>query len=101
MGIFIVVFSCIVFVFVDLMGSTDGTISFFATISYIIGALVSMLCGYIGMKIATMSNYRTTYMATESLQEAFKVAFRAGCVMGFGTVSLGLGVLTVLFVVYV
>ncbi len=101
MGMFIVVFSCVVFVFVDYIGSSDGSISFYATFSYIIGALVSMLCGYIGMKIATMSNYRTTYMATESLQEAFKVAFRAGCVMGFGTVSLGLGVLTTLFVAYV
>lgn len=53
------------------------------------------------MKVATMSNYRTTFMAMESLEEAFRVAFRAGCVMGFGTVALGLGVITVLIISYI
>jgi Na+/H+-translocating membrane pyrophosphatase len=49
------------------MGNEDGGFTIYATISFIIGALVSILSGYFGMKIATMSNYRTTYMATESL----------------------------------
>lgn len=35
----------------------------YTTISFICGALTSMLCGFIGMKIAVKSNYRTTYSA--------------------------------------
>lgn len=67
MGVFIVIFSGIVFIIVDFLGDESSGLSFYATISFIIGALVSILSGYIGMKIATMSNYRTTFMAIESL----------------------------------
>lgn len=67
MGVFIICFSFIVFIFVDYLGQEDNSFSLYATISFIIGALASILSGYIGMKIATMSNYRTTFMATESL----------------------------------
>lgn len=39
-------------------------------------------------------------MAQSSLEEAFKIAYRAGCVMGFFLTSLGLLVLTILIAVY-
>jgi Na+/H+-translocating membrane pyrophosphatase len=35
----------------------------YTTIAFLVGALTSILCGFIGMKIATASNYRTTYSA--------------------------------------
>jgi len=59
-----------------------------------------MVCGYIGMKIAVKSNFRTTYKAITSLSEAFKTAFRAGCVMGFSMIPLSLLILLILFEVY-
>jgi inorganic pyrophosphatase len=37
--------------------------TFYTTISFICGALTSMLCGYLGMKIAVNSNWRTTFSA--------------------------------------
>lgn len=49
-----------------------------------------MLCGAIGMLIATQANFRTTYSAKLSLSLAFRTAYRAGCAMGFALVSLGL-----------
>ncbi len=67
MAIFIAIFSIVVFIFVDYLGSEDNTISIYATLSFIIGSFASILSGYFGMKVATMSNYRTTFMATESL----------------------------------
>ncbi len=60
-----------------------------------------MLCGFIGMKIAVASNYRTTYKAIYSLNGAFRVAIRGGTVMGFSTVGIALGVLTTIVLVYV
>ena len=58
------------------------------------------------MYVATRTNVRVTYMAAvnlkngTSLQTAFSVAFRGGCVMGFCLVSLALSVLTLVLIVY-
>lgn len=101
MGIFIVVFGLVVFFLVDWLGSSANSgIRFYATIAYVIGSVTSMICGYIGMKIAVKSNFRTTYAAITSLSEAFIVAFRAGCVMGFSMISISLLILITLFEVY-
>jgi len=48
------------------------------------------------MKIATYSNSRTAYKAMSSLAEAFKVAYRAGCVMGFFLTAAGLLILVII-----
>lgn len=102
MGIFIFCFGLIVFFVVDVFGSggSGATWRFYATIAYLVGSTTSMLCGYIGMKIATAANYRTTYRAITNLEDAFEVAYRAGTVMGFSTVGLALGVLCTLLIVY-
>lgn len=70
------------------------------SVAFLIGALVSMICGAIGMIIATQANFRTTYCARNSLAPAFRTAYRAGCAMGFALVSLGLLVLTIMIIVY-
>lgn len=101
MLIFIAFFGVIVLLVVDIFGGSENKFSAYATIAYIVGALTSMLCGLIGMKIATAANYRTTYKAISSLSEAFEVAYRAGCVMGFSTVGLALGILTLLMIIYI
>lgn len=62
----------------------------FTAIAFLIGAVVSMVCGAVGMAIATQANFRTTYCAQNSLSQAFRTAYRAGCAMGFALVSLGL-----------
>lgn len=69
-------------------------------IAFMIGALISIASGAIGMIIATQANYRVTYCARNSLAPAFRVAYRAGCAMGFALVSLGLLVLIGLIMVY-
>lgn len=101
MIIFVIFFGIIVFVLVDWLGNEDGSgVRFYATIAYVVGSLTSMICGYIGMKIAVKSNFRTTFMAINSLSEAFKTAFRAGCVMGFSMISISLLFLISLFEIY-
>ena len=69
-------------------------------VAFLLGALISMVCGTIGMVIATRPNYRVTYCAKDSLSNAFNIAYRAGCAMGFALVSLGLLVLLALITVY-
>lgn len=49
-----------------------------------------MACGAFGMHIATLSNFRTTICARNSLGSAFRVAYRAGVVIGFALVAASL-----------
>jgi len=60
------------------------------SISFVFGAVCSILAGFIGMLTATKSNVRTTQAATKSLDDALKIAFFSGGVMGFAVVGLGL-----------
>jgi inorganic pyrophosphatase len=48
------------------------------TLAFLIGAATSMLCGYIGMMVATDANAKTTAETAKSINDGFKVAFRGG-----------------------
>ncbi len=69
-------------------------------VSFILGAFCSALAGFIGMRVATKANVRTTNAARTSLGKALEVAFAGGTVMGMGVVGLGVLGLSVLFIVY-
>ena len=69
-------------------------------LSFVIGAICSALAGFIGMKVATKANVRTTQAARTSLGKALEVAFAGGAVMGLGVVGLGVLGLSGLFMVY-
>ncbi|MEM1219158.1 MAG: sodium-translocating pyrophosphatase [Bacteroidota bacterium] len=68
--------------------------------SFILGAICSALAGFIGMRVATKANVRTTNAARTSLGKALEVAFAGGAVMGLGVVGLGLLGLGILFIIY-
>ena len=69
-------------------------------LSFILGAICSALAGFIGMRVATKANVRTTNAARTSLGKALEVAFAGGAVMGLGVVGLGVLGLGTLFIVY-
>lgn len=69
-------------------------------LSFGLGAICSALAGFIGMKVATKANVRTTHAARTGLGQALEVAFAGGSVMGMGVVGLGVLGLGVLFLVY-
>jgi K(+)-stimulated pyrophosphate-energized sodium pump len=68
--------------------------------SFIMGAVSSGLAGFIGLRIATKANVRTTQAAQTSLNKALKIAFAGGSVMGLAVVGLGILGLSVLFILY-
>ncbi len=60
-------------------------------INFLLGALLSALAGYIGMRAATNANARTAAAAKESgMNKALSIAFSGGSVMGMCVVGLGL-----------
>jgi K(+)-stimulated pyrophosphate-energized sodium pump len=68
--------------------------------SFVMGAIFSGLAGFIGMRVATKANVRTTHAARTSLGKGLEVAFAGGSVMGLGVVGLGVLGLGLLFLIY-
>jgi K(+)-stimulated pyrophosphate-energized sodium pump len=69
-------------------------------VSFVLGAFSSALAGFIGMRVATKANVRTTNAARTSLGKALEVAFTGGSVMGMGVVAIGVLGLSILFIIY-
>ena len=59
-------------------------------LSFICGGATSLLCGYIGMRIAVYANVRTCHQSWLELEKGFKTALQAGSIMGFSVVSLSI-----------
>jgi len=92
---FVIFFSVVIFL------TAEQSIGFpYTTVAFIVGAVTSMLSGYIGMWIAVRANVRTAKKADESLNDAFFVAFRGGMVLGFVLVGLALFMLMLLIIIY-
>ncbi|WP_067028795.1 sodium-translocating pyrophosphatase [Allomuricauda sp. CP2A] len=81
-------------------GSNEVGSNGMVAVSFIVGAICSALAGFIGMKVATKANVRTTNAARTSLGKALEVAFAGGAVMGLGVVGLGVLGLSSLFWLY-
>ncbi len=76
------------------------TSSPFVAVSFLVGAFCSALAGFIGMRVATKANVRTTNAARTGLGKALEIAFAGGSVMGMGVVGLGVLGLGSLFIIY-
>ena len=91
---FVVIMTVLIFVFLD-YGRPWGAIS------YVSGAVLSGLAGFIGMTIATLANARTTQAARTGPQLALPLAFRGGAVMGFSVAGLSLLGLSLAYIFFV
>lgn len=96
LAIFVLAVSVLLFFKGNNEEGSNGMVAF----SFIVGAICSALAGFIGMKVATKANVRTTSAARESLGKALEVAFAGGAVMGLGVVGLGVFGLSFLFMIY-
>tara|TARA_B100000902_G_scaffold399019_1_gene468001 strand:- start:2919 stop:5468 length:2550 start_codon:yes stop_codon:yes gene_type:complete len=81
-------------------GTAETNSNGMVAVSFVVGAICSALAGFIGMKVATKANVRTTHAARSSLGKALEVAFSGGAVMGLGVVGLGVLGLSSLFMIY-
>ncbi len=95
-GIFVI----IVAILLAIQGATQDNSSPLVALSFVVGAFCSGLAGFIGMKVATIANVRTTNAALTGLNKALIVAFTGGSVMGMGVVGLGILGLSALFIIY-
>ena len=85
LSIFVVCIFILIFIFLN----------YKTAISFLVGAIFSMIAGYIGMRTAVKANVRTASAATHGMKEALGIAFSGGAVMGLSVVGLGILGLTV------
>ena len=96
LAVFVTAIALLLFFFNQSRGPGLGLVA----VSFVVGAFCSALAGFIGMRVATRANYRTTQAATKSLGAALEVAFASGSVMGMSVVGLGVLGLVTLFYIY-
>ncbi len=87
-SIVLVFFACM-FVVLCVMAAFN-LLTWFVPFAFLSGGFFSGLSGFVGMKIATLSNARTANACRTGLNQGLRVAFSAGSVMGFTVVGLGL-----------
>jgi|TARA_B110000305_G_C19460227_1_gene653764 H(+)-translocating pyrophosphatase len=91
--IFMIGFAIVIALLIDDHHTENISEGIYTAGSFLFGALISIVSGYIGMKVATAGNARTTVSARNNIGDAFRVALNSGAVMGFslvGLASLGL-----------
>jgi K(+)-stimulated pyrophosphate-energized sodium pump len=94
------IFVFIVSILLGFANSGRSDSSVLISFSFVVGAVASGFAGYLGMRVATKANNRTTNAARDSLSKALNVAFSGGSVMGLCVVGLGVLGLTSLFLLY-
>ncbi len=97
--IFMVAFALVIAVLIDDTHTPGYREGVYTAIAFLFGAAISIASGYIGMKVATQGNARTTVSAKKDISNAFDVAIDSGAVMGFALVGLATLGLVVIYVV--
>ena len=97
--IFMVSFAAIIVVLIDDTHTPDIREGIYTAIAFLFGGAISIASGYIGMKVATKGNARTTVSAKKDISHAFDVALNSGAVMGFALVGLATLGLVIIYVV--
>jgi len=92
-------FVVIAAILLGIMGFSSENSHWSIAIAFICGGFFSALAGFIGMKVATKANVRTTQAARTSLAKALQVSFTGGSVMGLGVAGLAVLGLGGLFII--
>lgn len=90
LSIFIIIVAIVIGLFINIQ----------TAICFVVGAIFSILAGYFGMRVATKANVRTAEAARHGQNDALKIAFSGGAVMGMSVVGLGILGLSLLFLIF-
>ena len=95
LGIFVIIVAILLAI-----AANQQNQSMLVSVSFLVGAFASGLAGFLGMRVATKANNRTTNAAQDGLAKALNVAFTGGSVMGLSVVGLGVLGVSGLFLLY-
>ncbi len=69
-------------------------------VSFLLGAFCSGISGFLGMKVATRANGKTAFAATNGMNQALRIAFWGGSVMGMTVVGVGVLGIVIAYILY-
>ncbi|HOM98057.1 MAG TPA: sodium-translocating pyrophosphatase, partial [Acetomicrobium sp.] len=69
-------------------------------VSFLLGAFCSGISGFLGMKVATRANGKTAFAAMSGMNQALKIAFWGGSVMGMTVVGVGVLGIVIAYILY-
>jgi K(+)-stimulated pyrophosphate-energized sodium pump len=95
-SVFVILLFIVLFLTLDDSKTTMNEGAYTA-LSFLMGAICSVLAGFFGMRIATAANVRTTEAARTSMGGALRIAFSSGAVMGLSVVGLGVLGLSIMY----
>lgn len=90
LAVFIIVVAALIWIFLDIRTAS----------AFVVGAIFSIVSGFVGMRVAVKANVRTAEAAKYGIKDALSVAFSGGSVMGLcvvGLALLGLGFFSIVF----
>jgi len=100
LAIFCFFFAILLVCTVDQPFNAESGFPMYTTVSFLVGAITSMAAGFIGMRIATHTNIKTTYLSCIDIDQGFQVAFHGGQVLGFTLVGMALLILEIILLSY-
>ncbi len=95
---FILIMGGVIFFFLDNAETPAINEAPWTAFAFVLGSAISILAGFLGMKIATKANVRTANAARSSIGKAFDIAFKSGTVLGFGLVGLAVLGISLLYI---
>eukprot|EP00164_Ancoracysta_twista_P001462 GFYU01001908.1.p2 GENE.GFYU01001908.1~~GFYU01001908.1.p2 ORF type:complete len:739 (+),score=243.77 GFYU01001908.1:31-2217(+) len=98
MAVFMVLYAILVLLAVGF--AEDFTLGAFSAVAFVLGAITSILSGFVGMKIAVYANGRVALEAVKGYAPAFTAAFGAGSVMGFSLCGAGTLILYISILIF-
>lgn len=94
-ALYAIVFAALMFLTLDDAHTPEINEGLHSAVAFLAGAFISSVCAFLGMKVATKGNVRTTVAARKGIAESFTVAFDSGAVMGLALTGLAvLGLMT-------
>ncbi len=93
------IFGALVAVLLSLTANPESSHALIG-LAFVMGAFLSAFAGFIGMRVATKANVRTTQAARTSLSKALDISFAGGSVMGVSVAALGVLGLSILFLLF-
>jgi K(+)-stimulated pyrophosphate-energized sodium pump len=103
LGIFVIALAVALFFLPSPLENSSRSLAFFnweQSVCYIIGAIASMLSGYLGMKVGVKANTRAAQGCTIGIKEGFNVAFFGGAVMGLAVVGAALIGVSIIYMIF-
>lgn len=97
---FILAMALVIFFFLDHAATSTINEGPWTAFAFVLGSIASIASGYVGMRIATKANVRTTQAAQSSLKEAFSIAFKSGTVLGFALVGFAVVGMSGLYILF-